>query len=116
MRLSSAYADCLNTALVISQHYCGVELVVSYSKQQHGSRSIPAADIGFLQVGDDEDEVRLAQAQVLMDCLADLLSQKGLDGTRAWCEGGLKLRCTTSEEGNTTWIVIGQLPEEEGQG
>lgn len=106
----------LNTALAISQQCLRAELVVSSSKQQHGRRSMSAADTGFLQVGDDEDEVRLAQAQVLMDCLADLLSQKGLDGTRAWCEGGLKLRCNTSDEGNTTWIVVGQLPEEEGQG
>ena len=60
--------------------------------------------------------MRLAQAQVLMDCLADLLSQKGLDGTWAWCEGGLKLRCKTSEEGATTWTVVGQLPDQEGQG
>jgi len=67
-------------------------------------------------VGDDEDEVQLAQAQVLMDCLADLLAQKGLDGTRAWCEGGLKLRLKTSEQGSSTWVVLGQLPEEEGQG
>ena len=90
--------------------------MVSSSKQQHECKSISAADSGFLQVGDDEDEVRLAQAQVLMDCLADLLSQKGLDGTRAWCEGGLKLRCMTSDEGNAAWIVVGQLPEEQGPG
>ena len=63
------------------------------------------------QVGDDEDEVRLAQAQVLMDCIADLLSQKGLDGTRAWCEGGLKLR-----QKSDAWFVLGRLPENEGQG
>ncbi len=68
------------------------------------------------QVGDDEEEVRLAQAQVLMDCLADLLAQKGLDGSRAWCEGGLKLKLRSSEEGITAWVVVGQLPPEEGQG
>ena len=68
------------------------------------------------QVGDDEEEVRLAQAQVLMDCLADLLAQKGLAGSRAWCEGGLKLKLRSSEEGTTAWVVVGQLPPEEGQG
>lgn len=69
----------------------------------------------WCQVGDDEEEVRLAQAQVLMDCMADLLSQKGLDGTRAWCDGGIRLRCRSSEQ-TTRWIVFGQLPEEEGGG
>ena len=66
-------------------------------------------------MGDDEEEVRLAQAQVLMDCLADLLSQKGLEGTHAWCEGGLKLRCRSSGQ-TSSWIVYGQLPNEEGEG
>ena len=68
------------------------------------------------QVGNDEEEVLLAQAQVLMDCTADLMSQKGLDGTRAWCEGGLKLRLKKNAEGADSWIVFGQLPQDEGQG
>ena len=68
------------------------------------------------QVRDDEEEVRLAQAQVLMDCAADLMSQKGLDGTRAWCDGGLKLRLEKNAKGTDTWIVFGQLPQDEGQG
>ena len=50
-----------------------------------------------------------------MDCLADLLSQKGLEGTHAWCEKGLKLRCRSSGE-TSSWIVFGRLPEEEGEG
>lgn len=50
-----------------------------------------------------------------MDCLADLLSQKGMEGTHAWCEKGLKLRCRGSAD-SSNWIVIGQLPEEEGEG
>ena len=67
-------------------------------------------------MGDNEDDVRLAQAQVLMDCAADLMTQKGLDGTRAWCEGGLKLKLKSNADGNTAWSVFGQLPEEEGHG
>ena len=50
-----------------------------------------------------------------MDCLADLLSQKGLEGAHAWCEKGLKLKCRSSGE-TSSWIVFGQLPEEEGEG
>ena len=50
-----------------------------------------------------------------MDCLADLLSQKGMEGTHAWCEKGLTLRCRSSGD-TSNWIVIGQLPEEEGEG
>ena len=50
-----------------------------------------------------------------MDCLADLLSQKGLEGAHAWCEQGLKLRCRSSGEASS-WIVLGRLPEEEGEG
>lgn len=71
--------------------------------------------VALWQVGDDEEEVRLAQAQVLMDCTADLLSQKGLDGTRAWCEGGIKLRCRSSGH-SSSWVVLGQLPEDAGEG
>ncbi|KAA6420994.1 MAG: ubiquitin carboxyl-terminal hydrolase 2-like [Trebouxia sp. A1-2] len=79
-------------------------------------RHLATADVPAPKVGDDEEEVRLAQAQVLMDCLADLLAQKGLDGSRAWCEGGLKLKLRSSEEGTAAWVVVGQLPPEEGQG
>lgn len=50
-----------------------------------------------------------------MDCLADLLSQKGMEGTLAWCEAGLKLRCRSSGE-TSGWVVLGHLPEEEGNG
>lgn len=50
-----------------------------------------------------------------MDCLADLLSQKGMEGTLAWCEAGLKLRCRSSGE-TSSWVVLGHLPEEEGNG
>ena len=60
--------------------------------------------------------MQLAQAQVLMDCTADLMSQKGLDGTRVWCEGGLKLRVKKNAKGTDNWIVFGQLPQDEGQG
>lgn len=50
-----------------------------------------------------------------MDCVADLLSQKGMEGTLAWCEAGLKLRCRSSAE-TSSWVVLGHLPEEEGNG
>ena len=68
--------------------------------------------------------MQLGQAQVLRDCIADLLAQKGLGGMLAWCEGGLKLKLATptsspSEEGIAgvqNWVVIGQIPEEEGSG
>lgn len=50
-----------------------------------------------------------------MDCLADLLSQKGMEGTLAWCDAGLKLRCRSSEE-TSSWVVLGHLPKEEGSG
>ncbi|KAL0036465.1 hypothetical protein WJX77_008836 [Trebouxia sp. C0004] len=79
-------------------------------------RHLATADVPAPKVGDDEEEVRLAQAQVLMDCLADLVAQKGLDGSRAWCDGGIKLKLRSNEEGTTAWIVVGQLPPEEGQG
>lgn len=79
-------------------------------------KTLSCKDIELLwQVGDDEEAVRLAQAQVLMDCMADLLSQKGLDGTRAWCEGGLKLRYRSRGQAGA-WTVLGHLPQEEGQG
>ena len=68
--------------------------------------------------------MHLSQAQVLMDCIADLLAQKGLGGMLAWCQGGLKLKLTTpssspGEGGNAgaqTWVVVGKIPEEEGSG
>lgn len=77
-----------------------------------------------MQVGESEEEVQVAQAQVLMDCLADLLAQKGLGGLLAWCEGGLKLKLGTppsspGEEpggGAQHWVVVGQIPEEDGSG
>lgn len=75
-------------------------------------------------MGESEEEVQLAQAQVLMDCIADLLAQKELEGMLAWCEGGLKLKLGTpsSNPGQRTsdspqhWIVVGQIPEAEGSG
>lgn len=76
-----------------------------------------------MQVSEAEDEVRLGQAQVLMDCIADLLGQKGIEGLLAWCQAGLKLKQTSppsnpdQHQGEVhTWTVVGQLPLDEGSG
>lgn len=97
-------------------HSCAACLCVAHSELTNtpDAAACPTTS-GLWQVGDDEEEVRLAQAQVLMDCMADLLSQKGLEGTRAWCDSGIRLRCRSSEQA-TSWIVFGRLPEEEGEG
>ena len=67
----------------------------------------------MLQDSEDEEEQHLvtAKAQLLMDCVSDMITHEGLEGMQSMLEAGMKLQPSSRPT-----KVTGTLPPEMGGG